>query len=393
MKRNDTLRYGLIHAFFWINFAVVLNGASIYLLEEGFDNSLIGIILALGNGSAALLQGKLASYADRKDAPALKCFLSVQDGTAMILMILLIVLKGISAEKVYCGIVYGLSVMVLQMMIPFINALGTESINSGQELNFGLSRSFGSASYALMSFAVGTLIARMGTVIIPQASFFFFLILEILFLLYPSQKTEGGKQDVPAIGLRDFIKKYPSFLLVLIGTGALLYASQMMLVNYAYQIVLTKGGGSSEMGIAHAISGIAEIPAMFLFGKLLKKMPAGKWLVFSGIFYILKAFLSLVCPGVISFYLVQLLQMPSFGIYCIAIVYYTNSITEEEDSIKGQAYSSSFMAVGSIVSSLLGGFLLDLSGANLMMIVSMVLAVFGTLLTCRGIQVKNSLQK
>ena len=120
MKRNDTLRYGLIHAFFWINFAVVLNGASIYLLEEGFSNSLIGIILAIGNGTAALLQGRIASYADRKDAPALKVFPSVQGGIYLFSMILLIFLKGRGEGKLLCGIAYCLSVMMLQMMIQHL---------------------------------------------------------------------------------------------------------------------------------------------------------------------------------------------------------------------------------------------------------------------------------
>ena len=68
----DTIRYSGIQGFFWINFAALLGYTSPYLLEAGFDNTTIGIIVAAAGLISAVLQPALATYADHPKSPSLK---------------------------------------------------------------------------------------------------------------------------------------------------------------------------------------------------------------------------------------------------------------------------------------------------------------------------------
>ena len=69
---NLTPRYSCIQFFFWIVFVTLANFASVFLLNTGFTNTQIGIIIALAGVVSALLQPTVASYADKNSSPSLK---------------------------------------------------------------------------------------------------------------------------------------------------------------------------------------------------------------------------------------------------------------------------------------------------------------------------------
>ena len=60
-----TLRYALIHCFFWMGFATIMGFASVFLLSAGFTNTGVGIVIAASGTVSALLQPVVAAVADR----------------------------------------------------------------------------------------------------------------------------------------------------------------------------------------------------------------------------------------------------------------------------------------------------------------------------------------
>ena len=52
----------------------------------------------------------------------------------------------------------------------------------------------------------------------------------------------------------------------------LLYISHVLLNNFTFQIVESKGGNSADMGFSMALSALIELPTMFFFGYMLKKV-------------------------------------------------------------------------------------------------------------------------
>ena len=137
--KNLTPLYAFIQGLYWMNFAAIMGYSGFYLLGSGFSNTEIGIIIAIAGILSAVLQPVLASYADRPESPSLKKFLQLLLVLQLILGISLLFCKSI----LLTGVVYGCGVTLLQLLTPFINSLGMESINQGHNLNFGIARGMG----------------------------------------------------------------------------------------------------------------------------------------------------------------------------------------------------------------------------------------------------------
>ena len=54
------------------------------------------------------------------------------------LQLILVIGLFLSHSLILTGLLYGSSIALLQLMTPFINSLGMESINQGHSLNFAL---------------------------------------------------------------------------------------------------------------------------------------------------------------------------------------------------------------------------------------------------------------
>ena len=60
-----TAGYACIQSFYWMSFSAVMGFTSLYLLDVGFTNTEIGIIIAIAGIISAILQPIFAGYADK----------------------------------------------------------------------------------------------------------------------------------------------------------------------------------------------------------------------------------------------------------------------------------------------------------------------------------------
>lgn len=184
-----------------------------------------------------------------------------------------------SSSMVVRTLLYGASITMLMLMIPFVNSLGMETIRQGEELDYGIGRGMGSVAYAIASWLLGRLTASFGADMISIwaiALTILFSPVYFVFHLKRTEKSRSRKEETGAAGPVDFLKRYPSFAVVLLGC-ILIFMSHSLINSFNYQIAMAKGGGSGEMGNAMTISAVSELPTMFLFGYLLKRRA-----VFSG---------------------------------------------------------------------------------------------------------------
>ena len=134
------------------------------------------------------------------------------------------------------------------------------------------------------------------------------------------------------------------------------------------------------MGTASAIAAMCELPTLFLFGYIIKKIRCDILIRIAGIFFVLKSLGTLLAPGISVYYGVQILQMLGWGLMTAASVYYVNAVMEPEDAIKGQAYFTMTYTLGCVIGSFLGGALIDFAGVNSMLIFATISALFGALI-------------
>ena len=397
--KHLTFSYSLIHAFFWMSYAASNSYTSIYLLDAGFTNTQIGTLIASVGLLSAFLQPVVASYADRPSSPSLKrivltcCLFFIGMAAALILSN-----RTIAIVTIVC---YGSLVMLNLLFIPLVNALGMQSLNQGKNLNFGLARGIGSVAYAVAAYVIGLLVSLSGSSVAPVCAALLSLCMMAAVQYFPFEKTQSqaesdkNKPTEPDAknsfisSLQYFFSHYRSFCFVLLGYVCSC-TCHMMLNNFTFQIIVTKGGGSAQAGTAMSIAAMAELPTMFLFTYMLKKLHAGTWFKIASVFFVIKSIGSLLAPNVPMFYAVQLLQMFAWALNTVSSVYYVNSVMDKQDAVKGQAYMSMAFTLGNVLSALAGGVLIDHAGIHTTIMFATVMGIIGMILVWIHIPTKKA---
>ncbi len=372
MRKGDTMHmdkkaawltgsYGMVQFFFWFVYGTALAYASPYLLDCGLSNSMIGLISAAACGLSVLLQPIVAAYADREKSPSIKTMLLIASGGMVVFGLLLSMAFG--KGSVPNGLLLGGAILLIQMALPFTNALATETINQGKPLKFSIARAFGSIGYAVMSMTIGRLIAWKGTVVEPWALVVMSLCFFLAIFFFPFKKGIKENQAEAKGGAAAFLGRYPGFAFTLAGC-VLIYISHVVINNFTFQIVVPRGGTSEHMGTALALAGLLEVVTMFCFPWLTRRRDSGFWFRISGVFFTLKVIGTLLAPNMPMFYLVQLFQPLGWGLMTVASVYFVNQIMREQDRIKGQAYMTMSLSAATIIGSLGGGWMIDAVGVN-----------------------------
>lgn len=379
--KNLTASYSSIQGLYWMYFAAIMSFSGFFLLSRGFSNTQIGIIAAVAGTLSAVLQPVFASYADAPHSLSLKKIVQLMYFFQLILAVGLF----FSHTIILTGLLYGCSIALLQLMTPFINALGMESINQGKNLNFGLARGMGSVAYACICYILGIITVKTGPLSIPASVILLSLLTLGSLTLFPFFKVKPASAEEDTSIKKShsdplsFFKKYKRFSLVLLGC-IFIYLSHVLLNNFNFQIAQAKGGGSAEMGTASAIAAMCELPTLFLFGYIVKKFRCDILIKFAGVFFTIKALGTFLAPGIPVYYGVQVFQMLGWGLMTATSVYYVNALMKPEDAIKGQAYFTMAYTLGSVLASLLGGALIDLAGVHSMLLFATIAAVIGTLI-------------
>ncbi len=376
-----TLLYSFVLGAYWANFAGMLGFSSVYLLECGLNSTEIGIVVAVAGLIAAVMQPIVAGYADKEKAPSLKVIIIFISALALFMAMPLFFYYRRSTFL--SGLLYGISILFLQLLMPFVNSLGTETIGRGARLNWGMARGTGSVSYAIASFIVGRSVAGLGVTCIPASIVACFGLLILAVILFPFKKVEGNAKGKEKGGRQDegqgFFKEYKDFAFILAGT-TLLFASHNYINVFVYQIIASKGGGNSDVGSILGLCAIFELPTMILWSYMLKKLKCQTWLKICSVFMALKSIGSLIVPTMALFYPLQLLQTLGFGLLAIAPVYYAMLTIDKKNAIKGQAYITLTSTAGSVIASITGGRIIDMIGVNAMLVAASLTGALGSVL-------------
>lgn len=380
------LKYGALQAGYWMAYCTIYTFAAVYLLEKGFENSQVGIVIALGNILGVIAQPLFASIADASGRLSLHKLTLLLAAAALMLRIAALVIPDLILPVAVLFIVTDALIQVLQ---PLVNSVSVYYVNRGVELNFGLARGLGSVSYAVVSSTLGRLVERYHSMAVLVLGIVIMgMIVAVMWSLpeFPDEDAVSGDAET---GLRDkaaavgengavsadagkvlaagesargnFFLRYPRFFVAMVGFICL-FTAHFMVNNFMIRIVEPLGGTAAQMGTAMAISAVAEIPTMFLFARIVKRIPSGSLLKISALFFTLKAAAYAVAVNMPMFYIAQTLQIGGFALCVPASVYYVNEVMEEHDKFKGQAIMAAANTLGGVMGSLLGGVFLDAVG-------------------------------
>ncbi|MBF4692088.1 MFS transporter [Fusibacter ferrireducens] len=387
-----TSKYSIIQGIYWSTYCMMLSFSAVYLLARQYNNSEIGVVLALVNILAFFLQPVMAAYMDKTKKIVLKHFIAILLALVIVLSVGILLTAG---SKYAVALFMILSFSILASIQPLINSICFEYEKMGIRINFGVARGVGSGAYAVTSLILGNVIKTLGADWLPIYYSVSTLLLLAMILKFTPKKgevsfktevasameIESPSQSKPdeSLTIMTFLKKYRYFTIFILGT-ALVFVPHILINSFMIQIVRRIGGTSSEMGVAAFLAAGSEIPIMFVFSRLMKKVNCGTLLKISALFFTAKHLLTYFAPSIPIFYVAQLLQIGAFGLYVPASVYYVNQIIHKDDQIKGQAMITNALTLGSILASLIGGILLDYVDPKSVLLLGGIVSIMGSTL-------------
>ncbi len=372
------VHYALIHALFWTAYCTGTGYMSSRLLSIGYNSAQVGIVIALCGAGSILSQSLLSGVIDRSGRRKLKPVIL----TCVLLAILLSAVElFFPTNMAILGICYGLNVVALQFLLPLINSMSVCCIGP---VNFGLGRAIGSLTFALAAFVVGRLVTGYGMTVLSIVRICAFAAFVIAALRFPITFCEPT--DKKADREEGFFKRNPGFLTLMLGC-TLVYFCQTLINNNGYQIVASKGGDNTALGISLALAALIEVPVMLMFRKLLKFKSAAFWFVLSGFGYAAKAFAFLAAPDVTFYYIAQIAQLIGWPLMQVASVQYVRTITTDRDTTRGQACITATYSIALIAGSPLGGFILEYLGVSSMLLTAAFCSLAGGAIMLVGIRI------
>ena len=395
----STLRYTLINITYFMAFCTVHAYAAVYLLDRGFTNTQIGVLLAVANITSALAQPIVASLIDRQGFftnrnVMIICAGIIAAGSALLLVA--------DTSKILVFIVFALIYMIQFTYMPVMTALNFEYQNHGINIIYGLARGLGSAGFAITSALVGRIVEREGVRILLYLNIVIMavqMVIVYLFKLPKDAKNDDSKsasgesiregetgnlaKGSEASSLTAFFGKYPAFMLMLAGT-VLIFFTHNMLNDYLIQIVRPLGGSEKHLGYATFIAAFLELPTMAAMTLFSKKLSMRVMLVISGIAFTLKALVMTLATNIPMVYISQSMQLLAYAVFIPASAYYVSQNISEMDQVKGQAFVTSCFTLSGVFSSLLCGVILDHMGVKAMLVIGSIVSVAGAALLTRA---------
>ncbi len=353
-KRKANIMYAVIQALYFMNMAIIYNFASAYLLDRGFTNSQIGLLLGSATVVTVILQLFLAEFIARSGIVLGKAVAVLFACLALAAFALLLFpLKGI-AFVIAIEIVF----VVENTLQPSVNSLYRGYSNQGVTINFALCRGIGSAAYSFSTLFIGQYLRNVSMKYLPGFYLVPSVLLVILVLMFRAPAITAENSQQQKIHL---FREYPHFTLFLVGV-ALLATSHGFSETFLLQIMTQIGGGVGNLGIALAISSVTEFPAMLAYRWLFKKFGNRRMMLFAGWMWCLKGFLIMFAPSIPVIYAAELLQIASYALYVPTSAKHIAHAIPSSEFLRGQALAGSAFTVGTLISTLLGGRLIDTLG-------------------------------
>lgn len=385
MQKKLNLDFSIIQATFWMLYSTAGIFVSVFMLDKGYTNSTIGLVIALGSVLAIFLETGVANITDKiqriTNITVMKTLIAVM--YVLVIAILLIGEKSLALTIAYIALIIGHTTMH-----PFVNALSFYLSEGGHNVSYGLGRSMGSLAGGTLAFVMGYLVSWFSPNMIMYVGLINLTIMTIAIFItekHYKQVTQNGvveqqrEEEVEAIGLAEFVQRNKVFMIMSLGI-VLLFFGNVIVENFTIQIVENIGGNTEQMGFVIFLLSIFEMPAMLGFNRLKEKFSYVFLLRVAAVFFSLKIIMMFIANNMFMIYLAQLNQVLGYGLLFPALVSFIDHIMDKREAVRGQAVFTVALTVGNVFGSVLGGIILDAFSVTTLLGISSVLSVIGTLI-------------
>ncbi len=388
MKKLLNFDYACIQGTYWMLYGILSSFASVFLLSRGYSNSEIGVILAAANVAAVVLQPLAADLADRSGRVSL---IGITQWMTVMMMVMTIGLFTFQKKSLALSAIFVLLIAWHTILQPLVNSLNFRLQECGVHINFGMARSLGSLAYSILMAVLGTVVENHGTGVLPVTGEIVMVMLLISLFVTKRQydkahrenlkevQSRGEPEEDGEINLISFVRRNKVFFIVNIGVVGL-YFSNSVLNNYMMQIVSDVGGNSEDMGRILSLMAFLEIPTMFCFDALRRRFSCQLMLKAAAAGFTVKIALCWAAQSVAMIFAAHLFQLVSFALFLPAMVHFIDEIMSRGEAVKGQALFTTMITVTTVFSSLVGGVILDMSGAKMLTLTATLVTAVGAVI-------------
>lgn len=365
-------------------YCIISAYASVYLLSKGCSSGEAGLVLAIGYALGLPLQIMCATVADKRPyGPG--GVLAVGIIVTLVLVCLQLFVHG--GQLLICSI-FVILIAVVMGVQPLINSYAFYLERFGTPINYGLGRSIGSLSYALVSAFLGFGVVWLNEQAVPGTGLFLALgLMVVLFLLHregvPPATDSLTESPSEISASQDGGKR--NFLFLLIGT-IFLFISHGVFLNFTIQIVNNIGGNSADMGILCAYTAVIELPVMLLFERMRRKFSCVAMLKLAAVFFVLKNVLLLATRSMLGLYVGLLTHALDYPLFVPAAVRYTGLAADEKHTNRAEALLTAAMTLGNVCASMVGGFLIQHGGVKMCLFYASISALLGACFVLFGMK-------
>lgn len=383
------IHYSLILGAYWMIFAV----SSIFIVPllrlKGFDDSQIGILIAIRSISAITVSPLIATYSDRHPKRQLK----------YILMLLLIINIINTFIFQFCHMNYMGAILIFiilgattNTMPPLHSSMAMKFNENGKRLVYSIGRGTGSISYAVISLILGQFVSSdnySASLYIQIGLDIFSLICIMLFPKYKvsdikevnniKSKNKNVKETEIVHSNIYLIRNYKNFTVFLIAS-VFVFVGYSMCNSFMIDIIMSRGGTNADMGISCFILGAAELPTAILFPKLKIRFGTKRLLEISAVFALVKMLFLYMTPNVLCVFFSQTIQMLGNGLYWPTSVFYVNEVISGKDQVKGQSLTNiASVNIGAVLGSVVSGKLLCYFNINSVILFGCICTFIGVI--------------
>ena len=357
----------LLYAFYFGANGILNPYLPVYLEDIGMNQTVKGILLALGPFVAMFSQPFWGIIGDR--AKTKNIILKILFFSSAAIFILF----PLNKEIWYTFLIYIIFMFFYSSINPTIDTITLEYLER-RKWKFGPIRMGGTIGYALIALLSGFIIER-------NINYMFFMYSTILFIslffirnIPPVKGYQFGKEKISPSKL---IKNKK--LIALLGFG---FAVQMTLGYYYsfYSIYFKQSGGdNSLLGWSMFLAGISEIPFLLFADKITKKMGIINTLIVSSLITSLRWFFVYISNSPKQLLLTSCLHGFTFIVFTYCLAVFINENVPRELKASGQALNGLInMGAARIVGNILGGVLSDVFGIKQMFFYISIIAIIAT---------------
>lgn len=383
--RKANLVYITVMGLYYGIYSFIFLYLSIYLLANGFTNSEIGVVMALGFAITVLAQQVIANFADKTERVSNS---QIQIAGYAFIILINIVLLMLHGRNMLIGVLYCMQIVLIMGIQPCLNALNFQMASYHYKMNFGIARSLGAVSYAVVSAIAGCLVTKFGNIVLQLGIIVLGISVIALLLaldhrlklkrstLLDEEFVRDTEEKISYVG---FIRKYSPFMLFVFGS-IFLYFSFAILNNFMWQVVEPMGASKAAYGNIQGLKAGVELFPMVLSLTLVMKFGIRRLVVFSAAGFFVKAFLTQIATSVPGIIFATVFETIGYGLFAPVTIYYVAELFDKKDGVKGQSLLTLAYAMGCVLSSISGGVVLSTFGTHELLVVSSTAAAVGTVL-------------